>query len=94
MEIDFHPFPSWVLVSTNLSNHNANLIPPREPIKLKSIPLWGQTLMTELQHTAVEMRNLRSQIQGDETEVYRIFMGMQDNYHKILLNLNNAIARA
>jgi polysaccharide deacetylase 2 family uncharacterized protein YibQ len=40
------------------------------------------------------MRHLRSQIQGDETKVYRIFMGMQDDYGKIESNLNNAIAIA
>jgi hypothetical protein len=50
--------------------------------------------MTQLQYTAAEMRNLRSQIQGDETKAYRIFMGMQNDYRKIESNLNNAIAIA
>jgi hypothetical protein len=40
------------------------------------------------------MRNLRSQIQGDETEAYRIFMGMQNDYHKMESNLNSAIVMA
>jgi hypothetical protein len=50
--------------------------------------------MTQLQHMAAEIRNLRSQIQGDETEAYRIFMGMQNLYHKIELNVNNAVTMA
>jgi hypothetical protein len=50
--------------------------------------------MTQLQHTAIEIRNLRLQIQGDETETYCIFMGMQNDYYKIESNLNNAIAIA
>jgi hypothetical protein len=76
MEIDFQPFPSWVLVSTNPQNSDADLITPLEPIKLSSMAQWGQTLMTQLQHTAAEIRDLRSQIQVDKTEVYLIFMGM------------------
>jgi hypothetical protein len=43
---------------------------------------------------APEIRNLQSQIQGDETEAYCIFMGMQNNYCKIKWNLNNAITMA
>jgi hypothetical protein len=50
--------------------------------------------MTQLQHMAAEIRNLRSQIQGYETEAYQIFMGMQNDYCKIKSNLNNAIAMA
>jgi hypothetical protein len=50
--------------------------------------------MTQLQYTVAEMRNLRSQIQGDKTEAYCIFMGMQNNYHKIESNLNAAIVMA
>jgi hypothetical protein len=94
MEIDFQPMPSWVLVSANPWTSNTNLIPPLEPIKLNSVPQWGQTLMTQLQHMAAEIRNLRSQIQGDETEAYRIFMGMQNLYHKIESNVNNAVTMA
>jgi hypothetical protein len=94
MEIDFQPIPSWALVSANPQASNTNLIPPVEPIKLNSVPQWGQILITQLQHTAAEMRKLRSQIKGDETEAYRIFMGMQKNYHKIESNLNNAITMA
>jgi hypothetical protein len=94
MEIDFQPIPSWELVSANLRNTDADLIPPLEPIKFDSIPQWGQTLMTQLGYTAAEMRNLRAQIQGDKTEAYRIFMGMQEDYHKIELNLNAAIVMA
>jgi hypothetical protein len=48
--------------------------------------------MTQLQYTVAEMRNLRSQIQGDKTDAYRIFMGMQNDYHKIESNLNATIA--
>jgi vacuolar-type H+-ATPase subunit D/Vma8 len=94
MEINFQPIPSWALVSTNPWTSDTNLIPPLEPIKLNSVPQWGQTLMTQLQHMATEIRNLRSQIQGDKTEAYRIFMGMQNDYHKIESNLNNAIVMA
>jgi hypothetical protein len=65
-----------------------------EPITFNSILQWGQTLMTQLQYTAAEMRNLRSQIQWDETEAYCIFIGMQNDYHKIESNLNAAIAMA
>jgi hypothetical protein len=61
---------------------------------LSSILQWGQTLMTQLQYTAVETRDLRLEIQWDKTKVYWIFMGMQNNYHKIKSNLNNAIAMA
>jgi hypothetical protein len=61
---------------------------------LSSILQWGQTLMTQLQYTAVETRDLRSEIQWDKTKVYWIFMGMQNNYYKIKSNLNNAIAMA
>jgi hypothetical protein len=92
MEIDFLPMPSWVLVSTN--NGDSNDIPPIEPIKLHSVPEWGHTLMDQLRHTAVEINSLRCQIKGDETEAYRIFMQMQDNYHKIETNLNLAISQA
>jgi hypothetical protein len=92
IEIDFLPMPSWALVSTN--NGGSNNIPPIEPIKLHSVPEWGHTLMDQLHHTAVEINGLRCQIQGDETEAYRIFMQMQDDYHKIEMNLNLAIAQA
>jgi hypothetical protein len=68
MEIDFQPIPLWVLVSANPQTSDTDLIPPLEPSKLNSILQWGQTLMTQLQYMAAEMRNLRSQIQGDETE--------------------------
>jgi hypothetical protein len=91
MEINFQPIPSWVLVSANLQNSDANIIPPLEPIKHYSIPQWGYTLMTQLQHMVAEMSNLRSQIQGDETKSYCISMGMQNDYRKIKLNLNHAI---
>jgi acetylglutamate synthase len=91
MEINFQPIPSWALVSANPQTGNTNLIPPMEPIKLNIILQWGQTLMTQLQHMAVEIRNLQLQIQGDKTKAYRIFMGMQKDYHKIELNLNNVI---
>jgi hypothetical protein len=94
MEINFQPIPSWPLVSANPWTGDTNLIPPLEPIKLNSVPQWGQMLMTQLQHMAAEIRNLRSQIQGDKTEAYRIFMDMQNNYCKIELNLNNTIAMA
>jgi hypothetical protein len=50
--------------------------------------------MTQLQYTAAEIRNLQLQIQGDETEAYHIFIGMQDDYHKIESNLNNTIVIA
>jgi hypothetical protein len=76
IEIDFQPIPSWELVSAKPRNSDANLIPPLEPITFNSILQSGQTLMTQLQHTATEMRNLGLQIQGDKTEAYRIFMGM------------------
>jgi hypothetical protein len=92
MEIDFLPMPSWALVSTN--NSGLNNIPPIEPIKLHSVPEWGHTLMNQLHHTAVEINSLRCQIQGNETEAYHIFMQMQDDYHKIELNLNLAITQA
>jgi hypothetical protein len=92
MEIDFLPMPSWALVSTNKGE--SNNIPPMEPIKLHSGPEWGHTLMSQLRHTTVEMNSLRCQIQGDETEAYRMFMQMQNHYHKIELNLTLAIAQA
>jgi hypothetical protein len=94
IEIDFQPMPSWALVSANPRTSNTNLIPPMQPITLNRVPQWGQTLMTQLQHTAAEIRDLRSQIQGDETDAYHIFMGMQNDYCKIKSNLNNAIAMA
>jgi hypothetical protein len=50
--------------------------------------------MDQLWHTAVEINSLRCQIQGNETEAYRTFMQMQNNYHKIETNLNLAIAQA
>jgi hypothetical protein len=65
-----------------------------EPIKLHSVPEWGYTLMNQLHHTVVEINSLCSQIQGDKTEAYRIFMQMQNDYHKIESNLNLAIAQA
>jgi hypothetical protein len=92
IEIDFLPMPSWALVSTN--NGKSDNIPPIEPIKLHSVPEWGHTLMNQLHHTAVEINCLRCQIQGDETEAYRMFMQMQNDYHKIESNLNLAIAQA
>jgi hypothetical protein len=92
MEIDFLPMPSWALVSTN--NGKLNNIPPIQPIKLYSVPEWRHTLINQLHHTAVEINSLYSQIQGNETEAYRIFMQMQDDYHKIESNLNLAIAQA
>jgi hypothetical protein len=92
MEIDFLPMPSWVLVSTN--NGGSNNILPIEPIKFHSVPKWGHTLIKQLHHTAVEINSLHSQIEGDETEAYHIFMQMQNNYHKIESNLNLTIAQA
>jgi hypothetical protein len=92
MEIDFLPMPSWALVSTN--NSGSNNIPPIEPIKLHSVPKWGHTLMNQLHHTAVKINSLYCQIQGDETEAYHMFMLMQNDYRKIELNLNLAIAQA
>jgi RNA:NAD 2'-phosphotransferase (TPT1/KptA family) len=92
MEIDFLPMPSWALVSTN--NGGSNNISPIEPIKLHSVPQWGHTLMDQLRHTAVEINSLRCQMQGDETDAYRIFMQMQNDYHKIETNLTLAIAQA
>jgi hypothetical protein len=92
MEIDFLPMLSWALVSTN--NSGSNNIPPIEPIKLHSVPEWGHTLMNQLHYTAVKINSLRCQIQGDKTEVYRMFMQMQNDYHKIELNLNLAITQA
>jgi DNA polymerase III alpha subunit (gram-positive type) len=86
------PMPSWALVSTN--NGESENIPPLQPIKLHSLPQWGHTLMSQLHHTADEINNLRCQIQGDETEAYRIFMQIQTHYHKIETNLNLAIAQA
>jgi hypothetical protein len=92
MEIDFLPMPSWALVSTN--NSGLNNIPPIEHIKLHSVPKWGHTLMNQLHHTAVKINSLHCQIQGDETEAYHMFMLMQNDYRKIELNLNLAIAQA
>jgi hypothetical protein len=92
MKIDFLPMPSWALVSTN--NGELNNIAPIEPIKLHSVPEWRHTLMDQLRHTAIEISSLQCQIKGDETEVCRIFMQMQDDYHKIETNLNLAIAQA
>jgi hypothetical protein len=92
MEIDLMPMPSWALVSTN--NGESEIILPLEPIKLYSVPQWGHTLMSQLRHTADEINSLHCQIQGDETEAYRIFMQMQTDYHKIETNLNLAIAEA
>jgi hypothetical protein len=92
MEIDLMPMPSWAVVSTN--NGESENIPPLEPIKLHSVPQWGHTLMSQLRHTADEINSLRGQIQGDESEAYRIFMQMQADYHKIETNLNLAITQA
>jgi hypothetical protein len=92
MEIDLMPMPSWALVSTN--NGESENIPPLEPIKLHSVPQWGHTLMSQLRHTGDEINSLRRQIQGDESEAYRICMQMQTDYHKIETNLNLAIAQA
>jgi hypothetical protein len=71
-----------------------NNIPPIEPIKLYSVPEWGHTLINQLHHTAVKINSLHCQIQGDKTEAYHMFMLMQNNYRKIELNLNLAIAQA
>jgi hypothetical protein len=49
--------------------------------------------MSQLCHTADEINSLHCQIQGDETEAYRIFMQMQTDYHKIEMNLNLTIAQ-
>jgi hypothetical protein len=92
MEIDLMRMPSWALVSTN--NGESENIPPLEPIKLHSVLQWGHTLMSQLCHTADEINSLHCQIQGDESEAYRIFMQMQANYHKIETNLNLAITQA
>jgi hypothetical protein len=92
MEIDLMPMPSWIVVSTN-SGESEN-IPPLEPIKLHSVPQWGYTLMSQLRHTADEINTLHSQIQGDESEAYCIFMQMQADYHKIEMNLNLTITQA
>jgi hypothetical protein len=92
MEIDFLPMLSWALISTN--NSGSDNIPPIEPIKLHSVPEWGYTLMDQLHHTAIEINSLCCQIKGDETEAYRIFMQMYDDYRKIEMNLNLAIAQA
>jgi hypothetical protein len=94
MDIDFPPIPSWVLVTANPQTSDTDLIPALVPIKLNSVLQWGQMLMTQLQQTAAEIRNLRSQIQGDKTEAYHIFRCMQSDYHKIKSNLNNTIAMA
>jgi hypothetical protein len=74
MEFDLMPMLSWAVVSTNKGE--SENIPPLEPIKLHSVPQWGHTLMSQLRHTADEINDLRSQIQGDESEAYRIFMQM------------------
>jgi hypothetical protein len=50
--------------------------------------------MSQLRHTADEINSLHCQIQGDESEAYRIFMQMQTDYHKIETNLNLAITQA
>jgi hypothetical protein len=50
--------------------------------------------MSQLRHTADEINSLHSQIQGDESEAYHVFMQMQTNYHKIETNLNLAITQA
>jgi hypothetical protein len=92
MEIDFLPMPSWALVSTN--NGESNNIPPMEPIKLHSVPEWGHTLMNQLHHTAVEINSLHCQIHGDETEAYRMFMAIQNDYRKSESNLYLAIVQA
>jgi hypothetical protein len=90
MEIDLMPMPFWAVVSTN--NGESENILPLEPIKLHSVPQWGHTLMSQLRHTADDINSLCCQIQGDETEAYRIFMQMKTDYHKIKTNLNLAIA--
>jgi hypothetical protein len=92
MEINFLPMPSWALVSTN--NGRSNNILPIEPIKLYLVPEWGDTLMDQLRHTAVEINSLCCQIQGDKTEAYQIFIQIQDDYSKIKTNLNLAIGQA
>jgi hypothetical protein len=94
MKIDFQPIPSWALVSTNPHNSKADIIPPIEPIKCHSVPQCGHSLMSQLQYTAAEISSLRCQIQEDETEAYRIFMDMKNDYQKIESNLNYAIAQA
>jgi hypothetical protein len=50
--------------------------------------------MNQLHHTAVEINSLHCQIQGDETEAYRMFMQIQNDYHKIEPNLKLGIAEA
>jgi hypothetical protein len=50
--------------------------------------------MSQLPHTADEINSLCCQIQGDESEAYRIFMQMQADYYKIETNLNLAITQA
>jgi hypothetical protein len=92
MEIDFLPMPSWALVSTNKGE--SNNIAPIQLIKLHSVPEWGHTLINQLHHTAVEINSLCCQIQGNKTEAYRMFMQMQNDYHKIESNLNLTIAQA
>jgi hypothetical protein len=92
MEIDFLPMPSWALVSTH--NSRSNNILPIEPIKLHSVTEWGHTLINQLHYTAVEINSLHSQIQGNETEEYCMFMQIQNDYHKIESNLNLTIAQA
>jgi hypothetical protein len=92
IEIDLMPLLSWAVVSTNSGESES--LPPLEPIKLHSVPQWGHTLMSQLRHTADEINDVRSQIQGDESEAYRIFMQMQADYHKIKTNLNLAISQA
>jgi hypothetical protein len=49
--------------------------------------------MNQLHHTTVEINSLHSQIQGNETEAYHIFMQIQNDYCKIELNLNITIAQ-
>jgi hypothetical protein len=92
MEIDLMPIPSWAVVSTNSGKSES--LRPLEPIKLHSVPQWGHILMSQLHHTADEINDLRSQVQGDESEAYRIFIQMQADYHKIETNLNLAISQA
>jgi hypothetical protein len=92
MEIDLMPMPSWAVVSTN-SGESESLL-PLEPIKLHSVPQWAHTLMSQLRHTADEINDLHSQIQGDETKAYRIFMQIQADYYKIETNLNLTISQA
>jgi hypothetical protein len=50
--------------------------------------------MNQLHHTAVEINSLCCQIQGNETEVYYMFMQMKNDYHKIKMNLNLTITQA